>query len=311
MAEPQEPPQRMTPQEEQEEALLYEGLEEFFNQELADSIEKRIENRPSAPFRTDPNQEPFGEDDKYIPLVEGVTLMKEGEKDPLPEAAALEAPKTSHQALRQLNILLNVLTKGSSRLAVQYRRGCTKKDLVGYTSKFDLLKGNLWELLECLAPLRRGDVWRCATYGDTLYHTPFAHGNVFHNPLERKKLIEQETAEKLKLLEEINKERGRRPTLLRVADCERIIGEFGQIIKHCGEQRDAIQILLQLHTHEKSSQELVNYLRANVGTLTRQVKQQDEQIQELKKQLTHQGEQIKVLKNISAQQCKSSNDVDD
>ena len=267
--------------QEKEDDTIYEGLDEFFNQELADSIDKRTENLPSAPSRTDPEADAYTEDGRYIPLVS----TAEEKASQVTEERDFDEPPLSEKAAFNLNNLLNILTKGSSRLCVQYKKGATKKDLAQYTHKHDLVKGNAWQLLEYLAPLRRGDILRCCNYGDILYYTPFAHGNLFHNPLNREKIVEQETAEKLKLLEMINKERGRRPMMLRMADCENIISEFAQLIKINKEQREAIQILLQLHTHEKFNHEMVNYLRDNVATLARRSAQQDKDIQELKKRL--------------------------
>jgi hypothetical protein len=101
----------------------------------------------------------------------------------------------------------------------------------------------------------------------------------------REKILEQETAEKMKLLEEINRGRKNKPVHMRLAQCEQFLAQFHDITKTCKEQRDAIQILLQLHSHEKSSQEMVNYLRDNMGKLNHAVKQQDQQMSELKKKI--------------------------
>jgi hypothetical protein len=123
--------------------IIWEGTDEYFNQELADSIDKRVEDRKSAPSRTDPEAPAFDEQDRYIPLVSEKKEKGKKEKSVANnEVLLFEESPLSEKAERNLNILLNILTKGSSRLAVQYRRGATKKDLSQYTHKHDLVKGN-------------------------------------------------------------------------------------------------------------------------------------------------------------------------
>lgn len=284
-----------------DESITWEGTDEYFNQELADSIDKRLAAEPSAPFRTDQEAPAFTEDNRYIPLVsqpkEG-DVKGTGSKSDEQEKLPFDEEPMSEMAYKNMNMLLNILTKGSSRLVVRHLRGGTKTDLSIYTHKFHLVKDNTWELLECLAPLRRGDVWRCCTVGDVLYHIPFAHGNLFHDPLQRAKLVEQEAAEKVSVMHLINKNRNKIATQLRVAECERAISEFGQALKQCTEQRDAIQMLLQLHTHEKFNHEMVNYLRDNLGKMNKQLASVVEQNNRLQLELTEQKAHIKKLEEI-------------
>lgn len=238
-------------------------LDEFFNLELA----KKMEERPqkSAPFRTnesDPSEDP-NDNDKYIPLI-----TKEAEK-PWPEP--FDEKALSEKAYKRLNIIFTLLIQPCSRIAVKYRKGATLADTKRYTHSFSLIEDNLYILLELLAPLRRGDVWSCTTYGDVLYHTPFATHNIFRDPNVRQKSAEEEAEVKLQFLEKLNKKTRKIKMQLRIAEIEAALMGLQALSKTMVAQSNAIQTLLMLSTQEKFNHEMVGYLRDNMGNLTRKV----------------------------------------
>ncbi len=185
----------------------------------------------SAPFRTDPEAPHKDEKGKYIPQILSEEERQKVATIEVPEKifSCLEA-KPSLKAWKNFSLLFNLLTEQSSRLAVDYQRGASQKDLARYTHRFHLVNDNMIELLELLAPLRRGDCWSCTVYGDILCHTPFASRNVFGDPNYRKRVHEEEAMAKIayiKALEKETKGKGQSVKLgYRVAELELAIKAF-------------------------------------------------------------------------------------
>lgn len=251
---------------------LYEGLEEPYSLDLEKKIaEVRTKHAPApAQTRTSFEDESHTDNGVYIPEVSGP------EDEPHEKLPFDELPM-SDVASERMNVILNMLTKGSSRIVVVYRKGATEADTRKYTDRFDLLKDNPWALLKSLDHMRRGDVWRCTTRGNVLHHTPLAEGNIYSDPTLSKKLAEQAKAAQeqsiKKALDEVNLASKKHHFGLRLTALERFVGGLERLIRTTEEQHHAIQTLISLHTYEKHSAEMVSYLRDNIGKHDRLIRQ--------------------------------------
>lgn len=257
---------------EENEENLYTGLEEPYSLDLENKIaEVRAKHAPvPVQTRTSFEEESHTENGVYIPEVNGP------EDEPHEKLPFDELPM-SDLAHQRMNVIINMLTKGSSRIVVVYRKGATEADTRKYTERFDLLKDNPWALFKSLDHMGRGDVWRCTTRGDILYHTPLADGNIYKDPTLSKQLAEQARAAKeesiRKALEEVNLASKKHHFGVRLTALERFVGGLERLIRTTEEQHHAIQTLISLHTYEKHSAEMVSYLRDNIGKHDRLIRQ--------------------------------------
>ena len=250
---------------EENEEDLYEGLEEPYSLDLEKKIEQhkeKVKARPAPDTRTDFWDESHNDDGFYVPQVNGP-------EDPPPEKLPFDELPMSDAAHENLNAILTLLTKCSTRVVVIYRKGASEEQTRKYTDRFDLVKGNPWALLKQLSHLRRGDVWRCTSRGDTLYHTPLAEANVYDDPTfvaeiaKAAKAAQEETLKKA--MDEVDVSSKKHHFGVRLTALEKAFGMMSKLIKECEEQNHRIQLLLSLHEYEKHSAETVSFLRDNIG----------------------------------------------
>lgn len=242
--------------------------------ELDEEMKAKLENTPSAPFRTDPDAPSTDERGNYIPQV--LTEEERADKEyqlAIERLGFVEKPP-SKKAWKHFSLYWNLITEQSSRLAVSYMRGATLKDRKKYTHCFHLLDGNPNELLESISHLKRGDVWACTIYGDELWHTPMAGRNVLRDPKYRARQHEEEAAAKLAFLEKLNKITSPKKSLqIRVTELEMAIKGIVEVTKIFQQQQNTISMLMNLRVKEKYNHEMVEYLRQQASIHERQVKE--------------------------------------
>lgn len=194
----------------------------------------------------------------YIPRILGP------DDPPLPEMP-WDNTGPAPGAKKQIEAIIDWLWKEPSHVHVIYCEAMPKKDaLAGYYNKAYNLKTNTpWEIFDDLRHLVRGDIIEMAGHEWNLLVRTKPWHNLYNDPAKRKEYWQiREEAEK-KFEEHHSAGLSNKARLLRL---EMWFSKTDSLAKTCETQRQAISIMLMMHTKYKQNQEMVGYLRENVAS---------------------------------------------